>query len=91
MNNQKSPENKKAAALKYDINKDNAPLLIAKGEGWLAQKIIEKAKEDNIPLEKDQDIIDVLVNMNIGQEIPPELYRAIAEIFSFIYNLEKDL
>lgn len=81
-------EIKKAAALKYDIDKDEAPTVIASGKGEIAQKIIETAEKYNIPIKENQDIIDVLVRLNIGEEIPPELYQAVAEILSFIYRLE---
>ena len=87
--NKQKRKSKKAAALKYDINQDNAPKIIAKGSGRLAEKIIKKAEAENIPLEKNQDIIDILLKLNIGQEIPPKLYQVIAEILSFIYQMEE--
>ncbi|MFW5985009.1 MAG: EscU/YscU/HrcU family type III secretion system export apparatus switch protein [Halanaerobiaceae bacterium] len=80
---------KKAAALKYDHNNDRAPKIVAKGEGQLAEKIIKKAAEEDIPLRENKDIIDVLLKLNIGEEIPRELYQVIAEILSFIYQLEE--
>ena len=89
MNKNNKDKNKKAAALQYDIDKDNAPKIIASGKGDIAQKILEKAKEENIKIEKDQDLVEILVQMEIGEEIPPELYEVIAEILSFIYNLEE--
>lgn len=81
-------KNKKAVALKYDIEKDDAPKIVAKGEGAIAQKIMETAEKHDIPIEKDQDVVEVLARLNIGDEIPPELYQVIAEILSFIYQLE---
>ena len=83
-------EIKKAAALKYDSNKNDAPHIVASGKGDIAKKIIEKAEKENIHIEKDQDIVDILVQMEIGEEIPPELYEVIAEILSFIYSLEEN-
>lgn len=82
-------DRKKAAALEYNIEKDNAPKIIASGKGEIAKKILEKAEEENIKIEKDQDLAEILVQMEIGEEIPPELYEVIAEILSFIYNLEE--
>ncbi len=79
-----------AAALGYDIEKDNAPKILARGRGEIAQKIIEKAREEEIPIHSDQDIVKILVKMELGEETPPQLYRAIAEILSFIYNLDSD-
>lgn len=85
----KNPEEiKKAAALKYDMDKDEAPTVIASGKGEIARRIIETAEKENIPIKENQDIIDILVKLNIGNEIPPELYQTVAEILSFIYNLE---
>ncbi|MFW6035625.1 MAG: EscU/YscU/HrcU family type III secretion system export apparatus switch protein [Halothermotrichaceae bacterium] len=84
----KNNEKQKAAALKYDINKDNAPRIIASGKGDLAKKVLEAAQKNDIPIKENQDIVDILVKLNIGEEIPPELYQAIAEILSFIYRLE---
>ncbi len=82
-------DKKKAAALEYNIEKDNAPKIIASGKGEIAKKILEKAKEENIKIEKDQDLAEILVQMEIGEEIPPELYEVIAEILAFIYELEE--
>lgn len=86
----RNTENKiKAAALRYDINKDEAPKIIASGQGSIAEKIIEAAREQKIPIEENQDIIDILVKLNIGEEIPQELYQVVAEILGFIYRLEE--
>ncbi|MGM0409857.1 MAG: EscU/YscU/HrcU family type III secretion system export apparatus switch protein [Bacillota bacterium] len=82
-------DQKKAAALEYNIEKDNAPKIVASGKGDIAKKILEKAEEENIKIEKDQDLAEILVQMEIGEEIPPELYEVIAEILAFIYNLEE--
>ncbi len=79
---------KKAVALKYDIEKDNAPRIVANEKGEFARKIIEFAQEHDIPIRENQDIVDILVQFNIGDEIPAELYEVIAEILSFIYHLE---
>ena len=89
MKNEQYQNPKKAAALQYDRQQDNAPRVIASGKGILAEKIIKKAEEEDIPLKKNSDIIDILLNLNIGEEIPEELYEVIAEILSFIYLLEE--
>lgn len=80
---------KKAAALQYDMDKDNAPRIIAKGRGDIARKIIEKAKEEDIYIDNNQDLVEILLKLEIGEEIPPELYQVVAEILSFIYQLEE--
>ena len=80
----KSP---KAVALKYDRKKDNAPRVIAKGRGKIAEKIIEVAKAHNVPLYEDKNLIQILEALDLETEIPPELYRAVAEVLAFIYRL----
>ncbi len=79
----------KAAALKYDIEKQNAPKLIAKGEAQIAKNIIKIAQENNLPIKKDEDLIELLSKLDIDKEIPQSMYKAVAEIFSFIYKLTK--
>ncbi|WP_121626468.1 EscU/YscU/HrcU family type III secretion system export apparatus switch protein [Poseidonibacter antarcticus] len=77
----------KAVALKYDIKKDNAPSVIAKGKGQTASNIIKLANEHDIPIKKDEDLIELLSQIDIDKEIPGGMYKAVAEIFSFIYDL----
>lgn len=79
---------KKAAALKYDPKTDSAPIVTAKATGLAARKLLEKAREADIPIENNEDLAEVLARINIGEEIPEELYTVIAEILSFIYELE---
>ena len=80
----------KAVALKYDIEKDNAPKITAKGKGETASNIIKIAKENNIPIKKDEDLIELLSQIDIDKEIPGSMYKAVAEIFSFIYELSNN-
>jgi flagellar biosynthesis protein len=80
----------KAVALKYDIEKDNAPKITAKGKGETASNIIKIAKENNIPIKKDEDLIELLSQIDIDKEIPSSMYKAVAEIFSFIYELSNN-
>ena len=80
----------KAVALKYDKTKNQAPLVAAKGEGKTAQKIIQIAKENGIPLKKDEDLIELLSKVELDKEVPPQMYKAIAEVFSFIYSITKN-
>ena len=79
----------KAVALKYDAKKNTAPKLTAKGEGKTAQKIIALAQENDIPIKKDEDLVEMLSKVELDREVPEEMYKAIAEVFSFIYNLTK--
>tara|TARA_Y100000031_G_C8013752_1_gene289304 strand:- start:319 stop:615 length:297 start_codon:yes stop_codon:yes gene_type:complete len=82
-----APERRIAAALGYDTEKDDAPKLLAKGSGELADRIIALAKEHNIPIREDPDLVAVLAKLDLGQEIPPELYRVVAELLAFIYRV----
>ena len=87
MKRQKPP---KAAALKYDRVKDLAPKVGAKGQGKIAEKIVELAKANQIPLIQDRNLIDLLDALDVNSEIPPELYQAVAEVLVFVYRLNRD-
>ena len=80
----------KAVALQYDITKDNAPKITAKGKGETASNIIKIAKEKKIPIKKDEDLIELLSQIEIDKEIAGSMYKAVAEIFSFIYDLSNN-
>lgn len=82
---------KKAAALRYKQGKDSAPKVVAKGKGTIAQRIIEVAREHNIPLKSDPQLVEVLTTIDLYQEIPPDLYRAVAEILSYVYRMSKQV
>jgi flagellar biosynthesis protein len=82
---------KRAVALKYDQTKDNAPRVSAKGSGLLAEKIIELARKEGIPISEDPDLVGALIQLDFQEEIPPELYRAVAEILSFAYMLNRHM
>ena len=79
---------KQAIALEYDPN-DAAPKVIATGRGILAEKIIEKAKEADVPVHRDDKLADTLSRLEIGEMIPPELYEVVAEILLFVDNMDK--
>ena len=80
---------KKAVALGYNRSKDNAPKVLASGAGEIANRIIDLAKEHDIPIKEDPDLIEILSKVEVDQEIPPNLYKAVAEIFSFLYKITK--
>ncbi len=81
---------KKAVALRYDSKKDNAPKVVGKGKGKVAQNIIKLATENDIPIKKDEDLVELLSKVDIDKEIPPNLYKAVAEVFSFLYRVTND-
>ncbi|WP_100373220.1 EscU/YscU/HrcU family type III secretion system export apparatus switch protein [Bacillus sp. FJAT-45037] len=85
------PEKKKhAVALRYHTTKQEAPEVIAKGRGFVAEELIEKAKEHQIPIQEDESLVELLGQLDINQTIPPELYEVVAEVFAFIYRLDKN-
>jgi flagellar biosynthesis protein len=79
---------KQAVALSYDLE-DDAPQVIAAGKGLMAEKIIEKAKEADIPVHRDEKLADTLSRLDIGDMIPPELYEVVAEILVFVDAMDK--
>lgn len=79
---------KQAVALSYNPD-ENAPKIVASGKGILAEKIIEKAKEENIPVHQDQKLAGTLSKLEIGELIPPELYEAVAEILIFVDDMDQ--
>ena len=83
----KKPERKTAVALAYKPEKDTAPRVTAKGKGRVAEKIIALAQTHGVPIRDDPDLVTLLAALEIDREIPPELYKAIAEIFAFIYRI----
>lgn len=76
----------KAAALRYNDKKEKAPRVVAKGEGEAAKNIIKIAELNNLPIKKDEDLIELLSKVEIDKEVPEALYKAVAEVFSFIYK-----
>lgn len=78
----------KAVALSYKKG-DGAPSIVAKGEGYLAEKIMEVGKEENVPIVKDTKLVEELTKIDLGENIPPELYQVVAEILVFISDIDK--
>ena len=83
-------ENKKKQAIALQYNPgDEAPTIVASGMGIVADKIIEKAKESDVPLCEDSKLANTLSKLEIGDMIPPELYGVVAEILVFVDNLDR--
>lgn len=78
----------KAVALGYD--QIGALKIVTSGQGEAAQYLIEAAQELGIPIQTDAQLVEALIKIDIGQEIPPELYKAVAEIIAFIYKLDSE-
>ncbi|WVK71589.1 flagellar biosynthesis protein FlhB [Roseburia sp. 499] len=78
-----------SVAIKYDADKNSAPVVIAKGEDYLAMKIREIARENNIEIVENKPLARMLyANVEVGAEVPPELYQAVAEVLAFVYSLK---
>ncbi len=88
MEEKEAQKTKTAVALSYEPG-DQAPKVIASGKGYLADKIVEKAKENNVPLHKDSKLAGTLSKLEIGECIPPQLYDVVAEILIFVDRADK--
>ncbi len=82
---------KQAAALSYNPASEGAPVIKAKGKGLIADKIIESAKEHNIPIQEDPSLVELLGQLQINEAIPEDLYQAVAEVFAFVYQIDRRL
>lgn len=80
---------KSAVAVKYRPGLDNAPKVLAKGKGKIAEKIIEIAREHNIYTHSDSDLVEILCQLDLGEEIPAEVYVIVAELLTFVYFLNR--
>lgn len=79
----------KAAALAYNKDVDRAPKVVAKGKGFIAERIIQKAKEFDVPLFQNEMLVDSLLTTELDTEIPPALYQAVLEVFVWLYKSEQ--
>ncbi|MGN1188132.1 MAG: EscU/YscU/HrcU family type III secretion system export apparatus switch protein [Lachnospiraceae bacterium] len=84
----KEYKEKQAIALTYQPGTE-APTIVAAGKGYLAEKIIKTAKENDVPLYADDKLADTLSRLQIGDSIPPELYKVVADILVFVDNMDK--
>ncbi len=81
---------RKATALRYDPPRENAPRLVAKGQGTVADQIVEIAQRHGVPIRKDPFLVEALSTLDLKKEIPPELYRTVAELLLFVYRLNEE-
>ncbi len=85
----KEGSRKRAVALKYHPKKDAAPKVTAKGDGWLAERIIELARQHGIPIHEDPALVQILSRLELHQEIPAETYLIVAEVLAFVYSMNQ--
>lgn len=83
-------QEKIAAAIQYDGTKDLAPRITAKGRGMIAEKIIALAREHNVPIKSDPVLVKMLSQLDLDDQIPLELYKAVAEILAFVYRANQE-
>ena len=87
MSRKKNKKLKSAVALKYQTETDAVPKVTAKGEGLIAERIIELARESQVPIKEDPDLVQILSQVDINKEIPPSVYKVVAELLAFVYKL----
>lgn len=81
-------KSRRAVALKYDANKNVAPVVIASGSGYIADKVVEIAEENGVPVYKDDSLSVMLSQLDIGSKVPEELFSAIADIYIYFLNFK---
>lgn len=81
---------KDAIALSYNPIVAEAPKIIAKGKGLIAQNIINKAKEHDIPIQEDASLVELMGQLEVNETIPEQLYQAVAEVFAYIYHIDRN-
>ena len=86
---EKKPGIKRAVALRYDQGRDEAPRVVATGQGLVAEKIVEKARESGVTVETNADLADALSTVEIGTAIPEDLYPVVAEVLVFVSRMNK--
>ena len=81
---------RKAVALRYDVNKNKAPEVIASGQGLLAEEILKIANDSQVPFYKHRELVESLVRLPLGSEIPPQFYELVAQILAFVLRLDEE-
>lgn len=80
---------KEAIALTYKPGQQTSPTVVAKGKGKIAENILARANEHGVPIHEDPNLVQLLGQLDLNESIPEELYQAVAEVFAFIYRLDK--
>ena len=88
--NNNNNQREKAVAVKYDNKQMRAPQVVAKGEGFIARKIVERAIEADVPIVEDAALVSALISLELGEEIPAELYEVVARVLAWVYKLDKE-
>jgi len=83
------PSRRSAIALRYNVEQDRAPMILATGRGPIAEEIMRVAEENRIPLYEDPELAELLTKLELDTEVPPELYVLVAEVLFFVYQLDR--
>ncbi len=78
-----------AMAVRYELAREAAPRIVAKGKGEMAERIIALARQHGIPVHEDRELVDALSRLDVQEQIPPELYEVMAEVLTFIYRTNR--
>lgn len=84
-------QEQKAVAVRYDVEKDRAPRVTAKGRSLVADRILAEANKNGIPVYQNKSLVNMLMALEIDREIPPELYRTIAEVLAHVYRIDRHM
>ena len=88
LSSDKDPKKLRVSAIKYDIQKDRAPKIVASGRGAIAQDILRLAEENRVPLYEDPNLAELLSKLDLETEVPPVLFPLVAEVLALVYQLE---
>lgn len=85
----KTEEKLQAVALHYDEKNNAAPKVVAKGQGYLADKILNAAQQSSVPVYQNKTLAGMLMAVDLDREIPPDLYTAVAEVLAYVYRMDQ--
>jgi flagellar biosynthesis protein len=85
----KKKELEKAVAILYDSQSSPSPKVVATGKGEVARRIIETAREAGVHIQEDANLVELLSKVELGEEIPAELYQTVAEVLAFVYKVNE--
>lgn len=88
LKNKKEKEGASVVALRYDEGQDANPVVVAHGRGAVAQRILELAQDNDVPMQEDASLVSELIDMDLGDNVPPQLYSVIAEVLIMLEEIE---
>lgn len=91
MDKKETNKPKQAIALTYQKSNNAAPKVVAKGTGFMAEKIMSTAKQNSVPVYQNKTLASMLMAVELDREIPPELFQAVAEVLAYIYYIDKKM